>query len=394
MSNDDPDRYDEEPRAQIFRDRYVLDVDYPWNRLFHRDNQIAEMTMALKPLWDAARPRSLLCLGFLGTGKTVVARYVTKKFQEEGNRKGVRILSAYVSCIQHGNMYDVLVKAVQDALGSDIARGHGKGYYVDLLSDEVQKSNGFILVLDEVDRLALRKTADFSDLLYILGRSFPRTCTIMLTGKRKVADVLQRDIDARSRDTFPWNPVDFPAYDAVQLQDILRPRMELAFQLGVYNDGIINRICAVCCDQGLGARGAIEIPKRIGEMAESRGERVLCADDVDVAAGDMMRRLVREPIVSLDRQCKAILRVLLEKMAMANWEMENYYEHRIDFNPEAARSRGAYYYHLGHLREAGLIHTYREKRHGGRGSEGRLEIDPLQREVVNDALESEAADEE
>jgi len=380
--------------SKIFRDRRVLDLDYMPDPLVHRDIQIAEMTRALKPLLNGARPRSLLGLGLMGTGKTVVAKYVVKKLQDEAEGKGLKILSAYVSCIQYSNMYDVLVKAAQDVLGRDVGRGHSTGHYVDILTEKVEKSNGFILLLDEVDRLALRRTGDFSDLLYILSRSFQRTCAIMLTSKRKVADVLQREINGRSRDTFWWDPLDFRSYDALQLQDILRPRMEMAYRPGVYDQALINRICAICCDQGLGARGVIEIAARIGEMAESRAELVLSADDVGLAAGEIIRRLVHGPVVSLDSQCKAILTVLLRKEAMSNQEMENYYANHIAPNLKAGQSRQALYYHLGHLREADLLASYRGKRPRGRGSEGRLEVDPLQREIVKDALVSEDVEEE
>lgn len=389
MSNDDPCRPDEESRSQIFRDKSVLDVDRPWDRLVHRDDQITQVTRALTSFWDGARARSILGIGSLGTGKTAVARYVAKNFQEESGRNGFKILTAYVSCIQSSNTYDVLVEAGRQVHGNSVSRGLGRSDYVDALAQESRNAQGFILVLDEVDRLALRKTQDFSDLLYILSRSIPHASAIMLTSKRKVADVLQREINGRSRDTFMWDPLAFPAYDALQLHDIVTPRMELAYETGLYDQGIIGRICAVCVDQGLGARGAIEIARRIGEMAESRGERFLRADDVDVALREIIRRLVREPILSLDRPCKAILKVLLSKKSPSNHDMELYYASHVAPSVIAGESREAFYYHLGHLRELGLVASYRSKRRHGRGSEGHLEVDPLQRAIIEDALGSE-----
>ncbi len=381
-----------ESDSRIFRDKSVLDVNRPWDRLVHRDDQITQMTRALTSFWDGARARSILGIGPLGTGKTAVARYMAKNFQEDSEPKGFKILTAYVSCIQSSNMYDVLVESVRQVRGISVSRGLGRGDYVGALAREAENAQGFILVLDEVDRLALRKTQDFSDLLYILSRSIPHASGIMLTSKRKVADVLQREINGRSRDTFMWDPLAFPAYDAPELWDILAPRMELAYEVGAYDDGIINQICAVCVDQGLGARGAIEISRRIGEIAESRGERFLRPDDVGTSVAEIIRRLVREPIHSLDRQCKAILRALLTKRSPSNQQMELHYAAHIAPQLKAGESRQAFYYHLGHLRELGLVESYRSRRSHGRGSEGHLEVDPLQRQIIEEALSSEGED--
>ncbi len=183
--------------------------------------------------------------------------------------------------------------------------------------------------------------------------------------------------------------VDFPAYNALELSDILRPRVEVAFWPDACTSGVVNKICATCVDQGLGARGAIDIARRAGEVAESSGASAIREVDVDLAAHEMIRRLVRGPIQSLDRQCKAILALLVRKKVMSARELEGQYS-TIASNLSAGDSREALYYHLGHLREAELIVTARVGRPRGQGSEGRIEVDPTQLEVVKDALTRES----
>ena len=95
-------------RSKILKDSQVLSPDYLPLQLIGRKNEITDLARIFKPLDSKGCPSNALVLGYPGSGKIVVTKFLLSKLMERLENE--RILDhplrwVYISCkIKHNQM--------------------------------------------------------------------------------------------------------------------------------------------------------------------------------------------------------------------------------------------------------------------------------------------------
>ncbi len=297
---------------KIFRDKSILSAHYVPHELPHRDGEIKGVTQVIGPALRNEKPSNLFIYGGPGTGKTCVVRYVVRKMQEfldkpEMVGKDIIVKVAYMNCKIRNSKYQVLLKTLEDNTLND-----GKLKYAPLegrsepslkgmdpanLYDrlfKVVENNGInlILILDEIDMVK----KGLNDLTYILTRindelSSGSVSIIGISNDRRVKSRL----DPRSKSTLCEEEMIFSHYNAVQLETILRQRVDKGFQPASIDDSIIRMIAAFAAQDG-DARYALKLLKKAGEMSQNDDKTVVEMSDVERARDLVEKDIMAESI--------------------------------------------------------------------------------------------------
>lgn len=86
----------------IFRDKEILEINHvpDEDRIVGRDDQIANLANAVNPALFGQSPSNVLIYGKTGTGKSLIAKYVTNRLVPTASEEGVEVAQAYVDCSQ------------------------------------------------------------------------------------------------------------------------------------------------------------------------------------------------------------------------------------------------------------------------------------------------------
>lgn len=99
----------------------------------------------------------------------------------------------------------------------------------------------------------------------------------------------------------------FSPYNALQLQDILRSRAELAFLPNVLEPGVIEKCAALAAQEHGDARKALDLLRVAGELAERNAEVKVTVNHVDTAQEKIDLDRVIETVKAQPKQSQAVL---------------------------------------------------------------------------------------
>ena len=295
----------EEAKRRIFKNESVLSVNYIPEKPLFREEELKEIYLEISPIFDGHKATNLFIYGVTGTGKTMVIRYFLEKVVPRLNRD---LVYSYVNCREVGTEYRVLVKILRD-LDIDFPKlGLSTGDAYRKLWESIDRP--ILVVLDEVDAL-VRKSGDGllynfsrSDYVSIIGISNDTTFTNML--------------DARTLSSLMKKDILFKPYNALQLQEILKQRAELAFHEGVLDDDVIPLCAALAAQEHGDARKAIELLYLSGKIAVSEGSDRITADHVKKAVSALEVNNTIELIKSLPLVQKGVLYAIVTHMKARN----------------------------------------------------------------------------
>jgi cell division control protein 6 len=291
-------------KKPMFKDKKVLQDQFTPDNLSHRDEQIEQIAGILAPALRLEKPSNLFCYGKTGTGKTVVTRYVIDQILETSKKKGIPLKIAYLNC---------KMKRVSDTeyrLIAQLCSLFGKSVpATGLPTDEVYKSfiktidknnNLVILVLDEIDQL-VEKAGD--GILYNLTRINSELKNSQLSIIGISNDLLFVDnIDPRIKSSLNEEELVFAPYNAIQLQDILKERVKLAFREGIVKNGVIEKCSAYAAREHGDARRALELLRVAGELAERKNESSIKINHLDEAEEKIERDRIVDIITTQPKQ--------------------------------------------------------------------------------------------
>jgi Cdc6-like AAA superfamily ATPase len=168
---------------------------------------------------------NVLILGFRGSGKSVIARYLMKVLGQKG-----KLHFVYANCRQCNTSF----KIVASLLGV-----RPRGTTLDELwyRFSCQNRGKTVFILDEVDLISEKDKN--KEILYLLSRSPNNYMAVLLSNNPKFLNTL----DDSTLSTLQPEIVHFRSYNAVELQEILTTRARIG--LGTIPVGIINEIAAM-----------------------------------------------------------------------------------------------------------------------------------------------------
>ena len=275
----------------------------------HRDDQIETIAKILAPCLRLERPSNVFVYGKTGTGKTLVAKYVTEQMKVVASQKELPLKIIYVNC---------KLKKVADTeyrLIAALARECGKAIPpTGLPTDEVysiffkavdDQRLTLLLILDEIDQL-VDKSGD--GILYNLTRINEnlKQSQISLVG---IANSLlfMEQLDPRVKSSLSEEEILFPPYNALQIQSILKQRIKDAFHPGVIQSGVVEKCAAYAAKEHGDARRAIELLRVVGELAERQDKKEVSMQDLDVADDKIEKDRLFEMVRTQPKQFQATL---------------------------------------------------------------------------------------
>ncbi len=144
-------------------------------------------------------------------------------------------------------------------------RGVAYDELYDLLVSELRKARVFpVICFDEVDHLLPRGAEVLYDLSRLREESIP-ALLIMITNDQFVF----MNVDPRIKSSLrPVEEIPYKPYNFEQMKEIIKMRVEFAFQKGVVDDEAIDYLAEVATEMGGDVRIARETLLRAGELAK------------------------------------------------------------------------------------------------------------------------------
>src|SRR3989338_8575173 len=301
-------------KTLIFENKKSLQSNYTPETIPHRDDQIEQLASILAPALRTEKPSNVFVYGKTGTGKTCVTQYVMNQILKVSKEKNLELKYYYLNC---------KLKKIADTeyrLMAQLCRAFGKEVpatglpteeiyriFIEAIDDKKQL---IVLVLDEIDQL-VTKAGD--GILYNLTRlnSELKKCEFSIIGISN--DLMFTDnLDPRIRSSLSEEELVFPPYNAIQLQDILRQRAQLAFKKESVEEGVIEKCAAYAAREHGDARRALELLRVAGELAERSGSEIIQIKHIDGAEEKIEKDTVIDVVRTQPKQSQVTLYSILK----------------------------------------------------------------------------------
>lgn len=284
-------------KESFFENKSALQSNYTPEIILHRTEQIEKIANILAPSLKLEKTSNIFIYGKTGSGKTLTTKYVINELQKIAIIKKIPLRALYINC---------KLKKIADTeyrIMAEIARELGKTIpFTGLPTEEVyrlfieaadSRKQVLILILDEIDHL-VKKTGD--EILYNLTRLNEelKKAQISLIGVSN--DIFFTEaLDSRIRSSLSEEELTFPPYNAIQLQEILKQRANIAFKPDSIDEGVIEKCAAYAAQSHGDARRALELLRVAGEIAERNGFNKVMITHID----DAEEKIEQDRIIEL-----------------------------------------------------------------------------------------------
>ncbi len=299
-------------RDGIFTKKKVLQAGYSPSEILHREAEVKQIANILVPVLKGEKASNVFVYGKTGTGKTLTAKFVLDELNSTAEKKNINLKVVYLNC---------KLKRAADTeyrLIAQLLREFGISVPVTgLPTEELYRLfygtlTGFggvtLLVLDEIDYL-VKKAGD--GFLYNLTRLPENTeAQVSLVGVSN--DVtFPTQLDPRVKSSLSEEEVIFPPYNALQIQDILRARADIAFGEGVLEQGVVEKCAAYAAREHGDARRALELLRVAGEVAEREESKSVALCHIDQAEKKIDRDTLYDLVATQPKQYHFVLNSIL-----------------------------------------------------------------------------------
>ncbi|MFC6771265.1 Cdc6/Cdc18 family protein [Halorubrum pallidum] len=267
------------------RDAYIPD------EVLHRRDQIEELRMALMPAVNGDTPSHPFLVGPNGTGKTLVTKHVTSQMKEYIDEKNEdrppeeqqAVSIVYTNCADCTSGYAATIRAANQMLpeGERLSEtGHSSREVNKRLFNAINEQGDIVvLVLDEIGG-----ADDLNDLFYQASRgNQPGTyldgtklCVICTANNLSFRD----NFNSAVRSSLVEHTIEFPAYDANEIRDILEMRADKAFTEQGIHESAVQLAAALAGQQNGDARYGLDMLLKGGQYAMNAGESPVTDDHI------------------------------------------------------------------------------------------------------------------
>lgn len=301
-------QFDFTPANFPFKDRNALLDDYTPDKLVGRDDELSEYHAALQPAIDGSQPDNIFLFGKTGVGKTAATKFLLNRLEQAGSEYGVDVISRMINCDGLDTSYRIGVELVNSfrESGSKISQtGHPRSKVYDLMWETFDNLGGtIILVLDEIDHL------QDDSLLYQLSRArendLLEQARVSIIGISNDLSYRER-LSPKVRSSLCERSINFPAYDANELRQVLRQRRSIAFQEDVLGTDVIPLCAAYGAQESGDARKALDLLLKAGDMAQMEGDEEVNEHHVREGREKLKQEAVSNGIVGLNEHERVLL---------------------------------------------------------------------------------------
>jgi len=298
----------------LFKNKGVLQVRYTPESIPHRDKQIKSIASILASTLRGERPSNLFVYGKTGTGKTLSVQYVQSEICKKAKELEVEISFEYLNCKLKkvaDTEYRVLAALINQLGGSVPSTGLPTdkvwAKFIELVDSKKQL---VIFIFDEIDQMIKKMSDTFLYSFTRLNQELSKA-QISLIGISNEVTFLE-NIDPRVRSSLGEEEFVFHPYNAIQLQDILKGRCEMAFKEGVVADGVIAKCAAYAAREHGDARRALDLLRIAGELSEREGETKISEEFIDLANMKMERDKILDIVDGEPKQFQLVLYSIIQ----------------------------------------------------------------------------------
>ncbi|GEM_PF-182913 len=309
---------------QLFKDESVLYPEFLPDVLPHREREIEELALALRPASEGKRPRNVFVFGPPGTGKTASVRFVLKQLEEySGRAKGV-VLNCFEANSRHAVLSELAARfgaiVPRRGVGSDETLG-------EWVSSLQKKKLLPIVVLDEADQLL--STEDGSALLYDLLR-LPEKHGIGI-GVIAISNdsELLSNLDDRVKSSLSPSILSFGAYAPVQLKQILLERASNAFFPNAVSADALDVMAGHAAKLGGDCRVGIECLLASGRLAENENAEQLLSSHVQRVFGKIDQVSLEKRLIYLNSNERELLRTIARHDLKTSGDLFAFYQSEV-----------------------------------------------------------------
>jgi cell division control protein 6 len=371
-----------ERKRRIFRNKDALGESYRPETIEERDDEIKEYMDALQPVVDGWEPNNIFLYGNTGVGKTAITDYLMDRLQKDvTDYDDVDLSVISLNCKTLNSSYQVAVELVNTLrpTGSEISStGYPQQTVFNKLYEALEAIGGTILlILDEVDSIG-----DRDDLLYELPRA--RANCNLETARVGVIGIsndfkFRERLDPRVQDTLCERELQFPPYDAPELENILSSRATTAITDGAVDDGVLNYCAAIAARDSGSARQALDLLRLAGEIAENQESDTVAEEHVEAARSRFEQERVEEGMRELTTHGQLALLAVISKAAKEETpcRIRSIYEEYTTLCESSGTdtlAQRSVHNHLSDLRMLGILSAH-ENRSGSRGNYYSYELD-------------------
>lgn len=300
-------------KESIFSDRNLLSPHFTPKELPFREKQINEISSILAPLVRKKKPNNLFVYGKPGAGKTAVTTKVLNQLLEFSVSKNLDIVGSYVNCRTHNKKYRVMLKIAKDFYPEENFLGFSAAFIYEKVLDYARKGKDLVVVLDEIDKIK-----DVDDLVYSLSRGNDEIKNGSITIIGISNNLMFKDqLDPRTKSSLCEHEMVFPPYNATELKEILKQRVEKAFKQGVVEESAISLASAIAAQESGDARTAVMLLLRAGEIAERKNSNKVTDEEVKKGKNKVEEEIILNMISTLPQQEQLVL------LAVASLSLQN-----------------------------------------------------------------------
>lgn len=295
---------------RIFQDKAVLQSNYIPNEIPHRSEQIKQVASILAPVLRGERTSNVFLYGKTGTGKTLSALYVRDELLRRVKKdSGFKLRIEYLNCklkkvsdTEYRILAELIKKFGESVPNTGLPTEVVYNKFLEIIDSEKQF---LILILDEIDQAVKKISSDFLYNMTRLNSELSKT-QICIVGISNDLTFLE-GLDPRVRSSLSEEEIIFPPYNALQLQEILTHRADLAFKENVVQEGVIAKCAAFAAREHGDARRALDLLRIAGELAERDGAKKILMKYIDEANTKIEKDKILDVIKTEPKQFQYVL---------------------------------------------------------------------------------------
>ncbi|TFG33408.1 ORC1-type DNA replication protein [Candidatus Thorarchaeota archaeon] len=370
---------DELSRRTVFKSEQFLSIDYVPENLPHRQAELRALAQNFKTLISSPGRTSqrFIIEGPVGTGKTAAAKRFAEQIVQAAVRRDIRLHNIHINCRVNKTSYLVFLRALREFKPEFPRRGHSPEELLQMLVEVLEEEDRYLLlILDELDYFIKQRG---SDILYDLTRltddqlNAKQRVSIIGIGRKIPLD--EELLDPSTLSTLQRNILRFSKYDRTALYDILKHRVDMAFEKNVVMDETIQVISDIASERG-DARYAIELLWRSGKQADRDQTNHVVPDYARQAKADTHPELRKEVFTTLSQMHRILLLALARQLKetrgayVTMGEVEEMYKSSCEEYNEEPRAHTQIWEWVQDLTSHGIIDTKRS----GSGQRGQTTL--------------------